>query len=71
MTVSHAAHGVAERRRVGQVAEGDLHAHALVAQAPRVAHQTADRLAAGGQPPQQRRADQAGGAGEQDHGAAV
>ena len=67
----HAAQGVAKGRRVGQVAEGDLHAHALVAQAPRIAHQTANRLAAGGQSPQQRRPDQAGGAGEQDHGSPV
>ena len=41
----HAAQRVAERGRVGEVAERDLHAHALVAQAARVAHQAAHGLA--------------------------
>ena len=68
ITVSHAAHGVPERLRIGEVAEGDLHADTLVAQAPGVTDETPDRLGPGGQPPQQRRADQTGGAGEQDHG---
>ena len=35
----HAAQRVAERRRVGQVAQRDLDPHALVAEAARVAHQ--------------------------------
>ena len=65
---AHAAHGVPERRRIGEVAEGDLHADALVAETPRVTDETADGLGPGGQPSQQRRADQTGGAGEQDHG---
>ena len=36
-----AAQRVPERRRVGEVAERDLHAHALVAEAALVAHQGA------------------------------
>ena len=39
------AQRVAEGARVGQVAERDLDAHALGAQAARVADQAADRLA--------------------------
>ena len=69
-TVSTPAQRVAKRRRVGEVAEGDLHAHALGAQAPRVAHQAAHRAPGGGQARQQRGADEAGGAGEQQHAAA-
>ena len=42
-----AAQGVAEGRRVAEVAERDLHPHALRAEPPRVAHQAADRLARG------------------------
>ena len=42
-----------------EVAEGDLHAHALGAQAPRVAHQAAHRAPGGGQARQQRGADEA------------
>ena len=42
-----AAQGVAERRRVGEVAEGDLDAHALGPEPARVAHQAADRRPAG------------------------
>ena len=38
-----AAQRVAERQVVGEVAEGDLHAHPLGAEPPRVAHQAADR----------------------------
>ena len=63
----HAAHRVAERRRVGQVAERDLHPHALGAQPPRVAHQAAHRAAFGEQAAQQRGADEAGRAGKQQH----
>ena len=62
-----AAQGVAERGRVGQVAERDLHAHALGAQSPRVAHQAAHLLAFGDQAAQQRRAHQAGRAGKEQH----
>ena len=64
-----AAQRVAERRRVGEVAERDLHAHALGPEPPRVAHQAAHRPPGGGQARQQRGADVAGGAGEQDHAA--
>ena len=45
--------------RVGEIAEGELHAHALGPEPARVAHQAAHRLAARGQAPQQRRADAA------------
>ena len=63
----HPAQRVAERGRVGQIAERDLHPHALVAQAARIAHQAADRLAGRGEPAQQRRAHGSGRAGQQDH----
>ena len=62
----HAAHRVAERRRVGQVAERDLHAHALGPEPARVAHEAADGLARGRQAAQERRADRAGGTREED-----
>ena len=42
----HAAQRVAERGRVGQVAERDLDPHPLVAEPARVAHQAAHGLAA-------------------------
>ena len=63
----HAAQRVPERRRVGEVAERDLHAHARVAEPARIAHQAAHRLARGRQAPQKGAADRAAGAGEQDH----
>ena len=59
---------VAERGRVGQVAERDLDAHALVAEAALVAHQGAHGLAVRGEAAQQRGADRAGGARQKDHG---
>ena len=62
-----AAQGVAKRGRVGEVAQRDLHPHALLSQPARIAHQAAHRLAGGHQPAQQRRADRPGGAREQDH----
>ena len=65
--MSHAAQGVAKRRRVGEVAERDLHPHALGAQSPRVAHEAAYLGALGEQPAQQGRADQAGRTGQQQH----
>ena len=43
---AHAAQRVAEGARVGQVAERDLHADPLGAEAARVADEAADRLAA-------------------------
>ena len=49
-----------------QVAERDLHAHALGPEPARVAHEAADGLAGGRQAAQERRADRAGGAGEED-----
>ena len=62
-----AAQGVAEGGRVREVAERDLHAHALLAQPARVAHQRAHRAAVGGQPAQQSGADGPRGPREQDH----
>ena len=62
------AQRVAERGRVGQVAQRDLDAHALVAEAALVAHQGAHGLAVRGEPAQQRGADRAGGARQKDHG---
>ncbi len=66
-TVWTPAHGVAEGGRVGEVAEGDLHPHALGAEPPRVAHEAAHLRAFGQQAAQQRRAHQAGRAGKQEH----
>ena len=62
-----AAHRLAQRPRVGQVADRDLDAHALGPEPPRVADQAADRLAARRQAPQERGADEARGAGEEQH----
>ena len=45
---------VPERGRIGEVAERDLHAHALVAEAARVAHEGTHGLAVRGEPAQQR-----------------
>ena len=64
---AHAAQRMAKGQRVGEVPERDLHPHPLGAQTARIAHQAPHRLALGRQPAQQRGADQAGGAGEQDH----
>jgi hypothetical protein len=64
---AHAAQRVAERRRVGQVAEHDLDAHALLAQPARVPDQAPDRATRRGQSANDGRADQPGGAGEQQH----
>ena len=61
------AERVAKRRRVRQVAQRDLHAHALVTEAARVAHEAAHGSRLRGEPPQQRPADGARGSGEQDH----
>ena len=63
----HAAHRVAERWGVGQIAEGDLHAHALGAQAPGIAHEAAHRGSFGHQAAQQRGAHQTGRTGKQQH----
>ena len=58
---------IPERGRIGEVAERDLHAHALVAEAAWVAHEGTHRLAVRGEPAQQRGSHCAGGAREQDH----
>jgi hypothetical protein len=63
----HTAQGISKGGRVGQVAERYLNAHALGAQAPRVAHQAAHLDAFGQQARQQRRADQACRTREQHH----
>jgi hypothetical protein len=49
-----AAQRVAERGRVGEVAERYLNAHALVAEATGVANEAAHRPRLGGKPPQKR-----------------
>ena len=64
---AHAAQRVPERERVGEIAERDLHTHALGPEPPRIAHEAADRLAVGGQPAQQRGSHETGRTGEQDH----
>ncbi len=58
---------VPKRRRVGEVAERDLHPHALCAEPARVAHEAAHLRAFGDEAAQERRPDHAGGAGEQQH----
>ena len=63
----HAAHRLAQRPRVGQVADGDLDAHPLGPEAARIADQAADRLAARREAPQERGADEARGAGKEQH----
>ena len=64
----HAAERVPERRRVGEVAQGDLDAHALVAEAALVAHQRAHRPAVHGEAAEQRGAHGPCGARQEDHG---
>ena len=56
-----------KRAGIGQVADRDLDPHALGAEAARVADEAADRLAARREAPQQRGADEPGGAGEEQH----
>ena len=63
----HAAQGVAERRRVGQVSERDLHADPLGAQPAGIADQAANLRPFGHQAPQHGGADEPRGAGEQQH----
>ena len=62
-----AAERIAKRGRVREVAERDLHAHALVAEAARVAHERAHGLAVRREPAQQGGSHGAGGTREQDH----
>ena len=64
---AHAAHRVAERARIGEIAARQVDPHPLRAEAPDVAHQAAHGLAAGDQPAQDRGSEHAGGAGEEDH----
>ena len=64
---AHAAQRVAEGGGVGEVAQRDLHAHALGAQAAGIAHQAADLCAFGQQTVQHGGAHEAGGAGQQQH----
>ena len=62
-----AAHRVAERAGVGEIAERDLNADPLLAEAARISDQAADGRAAGRQPPQQGHSDRPGRAGQQQH----
>ena len=62
-----AAQRVAERGRVGEVAERDLHAHAILAEPARIAHQAAQRHLRGDQTPAEGASDQAACAGEEQH----
>ena len=61
------AQRLAEGARVGEVADRDLHPHALGAEPAGVADQAADGLAARRQAAQQRGADEPRGAGEEQH----
>ena len=62
-----AAQRVAKGGRIGEVAERDLHAHALGAQPPRVANEAAHVGSFGHQAAKQRGADEAGRAGKEQH----
>ena len=64
---AHAAQRVAKRTGVREVADRQLDAHALGAEAPRIAHQSADGLAPRGQAAQHGGPEQARGAGQQEH----
>jgi hypothetical protein len=67
----HPAQRMAKGRRVGKVAERDLHPHAVRAEPPRVAHHRADRMAVvGDEPVEERGPDGPGGACDQYHGSA-
>ena len=59
---------VAERGRVGELAERDLDPHALLAETALVAHQRADGPTVRGEPAQQRGAHGACGARKENHG---
>ena len=59
---------VAKGHEISQVAEGDLDAHALGAEAARISHQAADGNASGRKSPQHRKSNRSGGAGQQQHG---
>src|SRR5205823_11716186 len=63
----HHAQRVAEGGGIGEVAKGDLNAHALGPEAPRIAHQAAHLVAVAEQMGQKRRAHQPGRAGKQEH----
>ena len=62
-----AAKRIAKRGRIRQVAERYLHAHALVAEAARLADERTHRPAVRREPAQQGGSHGAGGAREQDH----
>jgi len=61
------AHGVAKGRRVGEIAKRDLHAYALRPKSAWIAHKAAHPPLFGDEPAQERRANEAGGSGEQEH----
>src|SRR4029077_6017531 len=63
----HPPQRIAKRRRIGEVAERDLHAHAQRPQPARVAHQAAHVHPVIHEPAQQRRAHLPGGSGEEQH----
>ena len=62
-----AAHGVAKRGRVREIAERDLHPHPLRSQSPGVAHEAANGLAVPEQARKKRAPHESRGAGQQDH----
>ena len=64
---AHAAQRMPPRRRIGQVADRELHAHALGAQPPRIAHEAAHRLTARREATQHGGSDQSGGTRQQKH----
>ena len=61
------AHQLAQRDRVREVPERDLHPHAVGPEPARIPHQDPDLLALGQQAPQQRRAHHARGSRQNDH----
>jgi NAD-dependent dihydropyrimidine dehydrogenase PreA subunit len=62
-----AAHRVAKGRRIGQIAERDLDAHAIWPEPAGIADEAADRLSGGRQAAQQRPSDGTRGTGQQEH----
>ena len=62
------AHGVAKRRRIGEIAQGDLDADALLTEPARIPDQAANGLAVRDEASQNGGSDQSRGAGQQDHG---
>jgi hypothetical protein len=64
-------HELTQRNGVGEVAERDLHPHAVGAEAARIPHQHPHRLSLGQQAPEQSRSHEARGSSQNDHVAII